>query len=272
MGSRWRERRGRRLSWLGAALIILASATVVAACSSGSNTPGVASLGGHGQGTATTPTLSSQQLATQGDTDFINFARCLRSHGVAEPDPFHRPGHAGLTIDVPTPNPHNRAALAACNHFIAKIVATKEAGASQQLASWLPALTRYAVCMRSHDIAMLDPDQQGQVNLGRVPGITSDFGRYSPQFRWPTPPVATFFPLRCTTTGRGHDPTPHGDTRRTYSGCARRVGGHSGRPGEPRPRRHKAPSGIDGPRGPDRSGDDGPHGRNAGVRTNKPCG
>jgi hypothetical protein len=30
---------------------------------------------------------------------------------------------------------------------------------------------------------MLDPGPQGQLNLGDVPGITSEFGRYSPQFR-----------------------------------------------------------------------------------------
>jgi hypothetical protein len=168
---------------VAAVFMIPASGMLAAACSSGSGTPGVASLGGHGGGTATQSTLSPEQLATQGDTDFINFTRCLRSHGVAEPDPFHRPGHTGLSIEVPTPNAHNRAALAACNHFIAKIVATKEAGASRQLASWLPALTRYAACMRSHDISMLDPGPAGELNLGNVPGITSDFGRYSPQFR-----------------------------------------------------------------------------------------
>jgi hypothetical protein len=182
VGNRWRERRGRRLSGMGIALVILASGMMAAACSSGSGTPGVATLGGHEQGTATQSTLSSQQLATQGDTDFINFAHCLRSHGVAEPDPFHRPGHTGLSIDVPAPNSHNRAALAACNHFIAKIVATKEAGASRQLAAWLPALTRYAACMRAHDIGMLDPGPQGQLSLGPVPGISDEFGRSSSQF------------------------------------------------------------------------------------------
>ena len=182
MAIRWRQRLGRRLRWAGAISALVASGTLVAACSSGPNTPGVASLGGHGQGT-TPPTLSTGQLAAQGDTDFINYARCLRSHGVAEPDPYHRPGNTGLTVVVPTPSSHNRAALAACNHFIAKIAATKEANASRELASWLPALTRYAVCMRSHDIDMLDPGPQGQLNLGTVPGITDDFGRYSPQFR-----------------------------------------------------------------------------------------
>ena len=35
----------------------------------------------------------------------------------------------------------------------------------------------------AHDIAMLDPNSFGALNLGPVPGITNDFGRYSPQFR-----------------------------------------------------------------------------------------
>jgi len=37
--------------------------------------------------------------------------------------------------------------------------------------------------MRSHDIAMLDPDQYGDLGLGNVLGINNRFGRYSPQFR-----------------------------------------------------------------------------------------
>jgi hypothetical protein len=37
--------------------------------------------------------------------------------------------------------------------------------------------------MRAHDIPMLDPDRFGDLNLGNPPGISSDFGRYSPQFR-----------------------------------------------------------------------------------------
>jgi hypothetical protein len=59
----------------------------------------------------------------------------------------------------------------------------KASGAAGQTAANLPALTHWAQCMRDHDIAMLDPGPQGQLDLGNVPGITSDFGRYSPQFR-----------------------------------------------------------------------------------------
>jgi hypothetical protein len=44
-------------------------------------------------------------------------------------------------------------------------------------------MINFTRCMRSHDIAMLDPTPQGQLNLGNVPGMSGDFGRYSPQFR-----------------------------------------------------------------------------------------
>ena len=98
-------------------------------------------------------------------------------------DPSHRPGHQGLSIDLPTRDSSTHAAYAACNHFIARVEQAKAAGASTGAASNLQALTNYAQCMRSHDIDMLDPTPQGQLNLGNVPGITSDFGRYSPQFR-----------------------------------------------------------------------------------------
>jgi hypothetical protein len=152
---------------------------VAAACSSPSSTSSVASLPGH----AAAAPASGQLTAAQSDQDMVNFTRCLRSRGVAEPDPFHRPGHVGLSIEVPAPGPSTNGALSACNHFIAPIAQMKQAHAQPQLASWLPALTRYAQCMRSHDISMLDPDTQGNLNLGNVPGISSDFGRESPQFR-----------------------------------------------------------------------------------------
>jgi hypothetical protein len=176
---------GRR--WPALALTLAAAAALSAACSSGSgaqagpgNSP-VASLAGHG-GTAT----GAPQMPTtaQSDQDFVDFARCMRAHGVQMSDPVHIPGHAGLSINLPTRDSATSAAYGACNHFIAKIEQIKAAGGpGGQTAADLPALTRWAQCMRDHDIAMLDPGPQGQLNLGNVPGITSDFGRYSPQFR-----------------------------------------------------------------------------------------
>lgn len=163
-----------------AAVTVGVVAVVAAACSSGSSGPPVASVSGH---TGAAGAGATGFTSSEADQDFVNFAHCLRVHGVDAPDPVHRPGHTGLSLEVPPETAANRAAFAVCNHFIAKIVAAKEAGASRELSQWRPHLVQYAQCMRSHAISMLDPGPQGQLNLGNVPGISSDFGRYSPQFR-----------------------------------------------------------------------------------------
>jgi hypothetical protein len=172
--------------WPALALLLAATVASSAACSTGPGSqsgPGsapVASLAGHGNGA----TAAAQPLTqAQSDQDFVNFARCMRAHGVQMSDPFHRPGHSGLSIDLPTRDAATSAAYGACNHLIAKIEQIKAANGAQQAAADLPALTRWAQCMRGHDINMLDPTPQGQLSLGNVPGMTSDFGRYSPQFR-----------------------------------------------------------------------------------------
>jgi hypothetical protein len=139
----------------------------------------VASLPGQGGSSRAAQPLSEQQS----DQDAINFARCMRGHGVQMSDPYHRAGHAGLTLDLPSRSPATNAAFAACTHYIQPIIAAKEAGAAAAAAPHLAALTRYAQCMRRHDISLLDPTPLGAVGLGHVPGINNDFGRYSPQFR-----------------------------------------------------------------------------------------
>jgi hypothetical protein len=158
--------------------VLVACGGLAASCSSGSPHSSVASLGG-----ANASQASGQARSDDGDQNELDFARCLRSHGVAEPDPFHRAGHAGLSIQIPASSPANRNALTACNHYLAPLIQKKEAGANQQLARWLPQLTHYAECMRRHDIGMLDPNTVGALNLGNIPGITDELGRYSPQFR-----------------------------------------------------------------------------------------
>jgi hypothetical protein len=159
---------------------VLLAGTLLAGCSSGGShaTPAVASLPGHTGSASAGQPLTEQQS----DQDMVAFARCMRSHGVQVPDPYHRAGHAGLTLDIPSRSPATNAAFAACTHFIQPIIAAKATGQASRAAPELAALTRYAQCMRRHDIAMLDPTSFGAVNLGHVPGITSSYGRYSPQF------------------------------------------------------------------------------------------
>jgi hypothetical protein len=160
--------RGRRRPGAGAlAAALIGPALLVAACSSGSGTGS-----------------STGQSASQGDQAFVSFTQCMRSHGIQMSDPFHVPGHSGLTINFPTQDAATRPAYAACNHFVAGIEQAKAAGAASQAAANLPALTRYAECMRAHDINMLDPNAQGMLALGNVPGMANnDFGRESSQFR-----------------------------------------------------------------------------------------
>jgi hypothetical protein len=153
---------------------------LLAGCGGGSTSRTVASLPGHRQG-AGVP--SARLTAAQSDRDMVAFARCMRTHGVEMSDPFHRPGHSGLSIDLPPQDAATRAAYAACNQSIQPIVQSKEQHARPDPPAVLAALTRYAQCMRAQDIGMLDPTAAGALSLGQVGGITNDFGRYSPQFR-----------------------------------------------------------------------------------------
>src|SRR5437016_4852458 len=87
---------GRTRAW-GTGASLMATALLAVACSSPPPGPQVASLGGHHGGTAAPHPLTQ----TQSDQDIVNFARCMRAHGVAMPDPVHIPGHTGLSIEFP---------------------------------------------------------------------------------------------------------------------------------------------------------------------------
>ena len=161
---------------IGATAALFAAALLVTACSSSSPGPQVASLGGHRGGAA----VSSRITMAQSDQDMLNYARCMRAHGVNQPDPVHIPGHTGLSLVTSATPPPSRAATAACTHFLQPIIQGKAAAMTP---ARIAALASYARCMRSHDIPMLDPTSTGELRLGTVPGISSDFGRNSPQFR-----------------------------------------------------------------------------------------
>lgn len=190
-----------RYRLLVAAAVLAGGVPSAAGCSSAAS-PGtpVASLSGHAAAAGPSGQPLTQQ---QSDQDMISFTRCMRSHGVQMSDPVHRPGHAGLSMDLPTRDSATSAAYAACTHFIQAIIQVKAAGAVSQAAPHLAALTRYAQCMRSHDINMLDPTPQGELNLGTVPGVTSDFGRYSPQFRAADTACRHFLPAGIRDDGTG---------------------------------------------------------------------
>ena len=160
----------RGLHGLAAAAAWLALA--ICACSAGQSGPGVASLPSHSARTSTTLTQAQEFQR------LVKFAECMRSRGIDVPDP--QPGR--FQIPVAT-DPATAAALRACQQWLPALNTGSAGGVNGKLAAELPGLIAYARCMRSHDIAMLDPNSFGALNLGQVPGITNDFGRYSPQFR-----------------------------------------------------------------------------------------
>jgi hypothetical protein len=136
-----------------------------------------------GCGGASTVGLAGAPTPAQGDRGMLQFAHCMRVHGVAVAAPYQRPGHSGLSINMPTRSPASTAAYAACNHYIAPLIAAKMARAPTIPQSLRLGLIHYAECMRAHGISMLDPDRYGSLNLGNVPGISNGIGRYTPQFR-----------------------------------------------------------------------------------------
>jgi hypothetical protein len=97
-----------------------------------------------------------------------------------------------------------------CGHLIASVVSMKEAGmrARQQALSPQQATTRhlgllhYAQCMRRHAIPMLDPDANGNLDLGNVPG-TADVGRYTPLFRRADHTCRSLLPAGLADNGTG---------------------------------------------------------------------
>jgi hypothetical protein len=182
-------------------------AVLSAACSSPPQSRSIASLPSRGGSTTTTPpTLSKAQQIALDDQHMVDFARCMRSHGVNQSDPMPDPiaGHAGLTMQVPSRTASNGAAFDACIHFLQTSGAGNGGSGGPAIsAAQLAARTSYARCMRSHDIAMLDPDQYGDLGLGNVPGINNGIGRYSPQFRAADSACRHLLPAGTHDTGRG---------------------------------------------------------------------
>jgi hypothetical protein len=162
----------RGMNGLATAMTGLAIALAICACSSSQPVPDVASLPGHSSGPSTTLTQAQQFHR------LVQFAECMRSHGIDVPDPH------GNSFQIPVAtDPSTSAALRACQQWLPSLNTSSGVGPNGNLAAQMPHLIAYARCMRSHDIAMLDPTSFGALNLGPVPGITNDFGRYSPQFR-----------------------------------------------------------------------------------------
>jgi hypothetical protein len=138
--------------------LLLALMLAVVACGSGKSN-GVASLSGANRPTATTSpggSSDSQQAA-------LNWARCMRQHGINMPDPKidATEGIGGLLPRGVSPDdPKFKAAQQACQQYAPNGGQPPKPSPQQQ-----QKLLAFARCMRQHGVNMPDPDANGGIDM-----------------------------------------------------------------------------------------------------------
>jgi hypothetical protein len=133
-----------------AGLFAVALTLALTACGGdgGGDSDGVASLGGQASGSngSTTTEQDPEQAA-------LDYARCMREHGVDMPDPS--PG-GGLGLNVTPANEDKvRDAQRACSHILDDV---RPRLSEEQQNVMQDALLAFAKCMRKHGIDMPDPE------------------------------------------------------------------------------------------------------------------
>ncbi len=137
---------------------LAAASLLVSGCGGGSNSPGSSSALGSGGSLA------------QVQQDYMNFAGCIRSHGLAGyPDPVvsSSADHVQVTISPGSLDPNSpafRSADRACHHYLPN--GGVQAGPSGTGAQQRAQDVVFADCMRSHGVpGFPDPDHDGVFTL-----------------------------------------------------------------------------------------------------------
>jgi hypothetical protein len=170
--------RSRAALGLAAAVVVLAL-TAVACGGNGAQGEGVASVG-QGKGAASSGSYGSSgqageegegQRAKDAEKAMLDFARCMREHGVDMPDP--KPGQGDvLRFEAPaaaTPVPEGNKfveAEKACRHFMDKAGPPQLSPEDQK--QMQDAMLAFARCMREHGVEMPDPQPGGGGIVARV--------------------------------------------------------------------------------------------------------
>jgi hypothetical protein len=156
-----RARRRWRRPPLAALACVLAITLAVAACGGGGKGGGVASLSGSGQATTTTtPSAADAKQAA------LNFARCMRQHGIDMPDPkVSGNGELGMSITggpgaMRPDDPKFKAAQQACQRYL-----PNGGRATKPNPEQVRQALQFARCMRQHGIDMPDPSPTGGMSV-----------------------------------------------------------------------------------------------------------
>jgi hypothetical protein len=165
-----------RLAGLVGAVVALT--LTVAACSGGGRSNGVASLSGSKQPTATTTAKPSSKQEAQKAA--LEFARCMRQHGIDMPDPqFNGNGITqGFTARRGGKGPDDpkfKAAQQACNKYLPNGGQPTKPNLQEQ-----QQMLAFARCMRQHGIDVPDPGASGGIEVKGRPGTVNPD---SPKFK-----------------------------------------------------------------------------------------
>ena len=151
----------------GAAGLLLI--TVLAACSGGATPSGVATLQSPGAGEADPSASPSASLDPE--TARLEFARCMREHGIDLPDPGSGGASGPITIGGNGPDVEKmQDAMEACQQFLGDAV-----GAPAEIDPEMQdKMLEFAKCMRENGVDFADPDFSGgggRIQIGGPGGI-----------------------------------------------------------------------------------------------------
>ncbi len=166
------------------ATVVLLLATAAAACGSdpaaGQEVASLATDGTATDGTATDGTATDGTTPVDPEDAMLEYAQCMREHGVDMPDPQMDDSGAGVIVmsgtasvdDVPTgtgvigPDPAFDAAFEACQPIMDAVVGDVEID-PEVLAEQREQMLDFAQCMRDHGIDMPDPvfDDNGGISV-----------------------------------------------------------------------------------------------------------
>ena len=160
---------------------VLALGLAAAACGGGSEgaTDGIASAG---DGSSTRKTADGAKVDPE--QAGLDFARCMREHGVDMPDP--QAGGGGMVMIGPGPGEVRAGARVsgppegfedaheACKHILEDLIGE---GPGPMDPEAQDRALKFAKCMRDHGVDMPDPDLSGggaRITISRVGGIGPD--------------------------------------------------------------------------------------------------
>lgn len=161
------------------AVVLLGLALVASGCGSSSSEDGVAALAGSSAETEAAPAAEDDDVDVKDREEAaLEWARCMREHGIDVPDPDFGNGGVGIRVRGQGSNPNSekfRRAQEACGTPFGR--EGPPALSEEERQELQDAMLAFARCMREHGVDMPDPEfgeeGRGVFRVGPGPGATA---------------------------------------------------------------------------------------------------